>query len=385
MKVTIIAPLHPLKSISPYCYFLVKALSNIMDLECITFSRTTLGLFYHGGEIDTSLPSPQLKSINQHIKINLNNPLSWLKAALVAEGDIVHLQHWKASTTIIYCFIVPILKLRGKKIVISVHNITPHAPERYFVFIDSLLNRFVFWFADAFIVHNERNKKRFEELYSTRNRPVHIIGVGLHEPLIRNKLSRRESRRYLHIPEKKKVLLNFGYIWGYKGMSVLLCALQQIADAVPDVLLVIAGTVTSGWKQCEDIIREKKLSPFLRTYLYYIPESEVDIFFSAADLVVLPYTPPFDTHGGVGALAVALHKPLLVSDIGGLSEYVRNRNAIVKPGDVDDLAKKIITILQDKELLLRLEKDSQTIAEEISWDVFAQKTLQAYQDLQGRS
>jgi glycosyltransferase involved in cell wall biosynthesis len=385
MKVTVIAPLFPLKSISPYCYHLIQALSHYLNFECIVFSRTTLALFYRGGEIDTAIQPPPLKNINQYVKINVYNPLTWLKAGAYASGDIVHLQHWKASTTAMYCFIVPILKIRGKKIVFSVHNITPHTPEKYFVFLDRVLNRFVFRFADCFIVHNQRNKKRFEELYDMRQRPISVIGVGLHEPLIRSNLSRKEARRHLGIPEKKKVLLNFGYVWRYKGVSVLLNALEHIAKDVPDVLLVIAGTVTSEWERCEEIIREKNLSPYIYTHLQYIPESEIDIYFSAADLVVLPYIPPFDTHGGVGALAIALHKPLLVSDIGGLPEYVRNKQAIVTPGDVNELAKKIITILNDKDLLSSLTNDSRTIATEITWDDIAKKTLKVYEQMTSTS
>ena len=138
MRVTLIAPIFPLKSISPYCYRLIDALSQFLDFECIVFSRTTLGLFYRGGEIDSVTTFPKLKNINQCVKINVYNPLTWLKASLCASGDIVHLQHWKCSTTAIYCVIVPILKIRGKKILFSVHNITPHASERYFVFLDAI-------------------------------------------------------------------------------------------------------------------------------------------------------------------------------------------------------------------------------------------------------
>lgn len=381
MKVTLITPMFPLKSISPYSHGLIQALSNYLNFECIIFSRTTLAFFYRGGEIDTAIRSASFQNVNQRVKINIYNPLTWIQAGVYASGDIVHLQHWKCSTTAIYCIIVPILKLRGKKIVFSIHNITPHTPKKYFIFLDALFNRFVFRFADYFIVHNQRNKKRFEELYAVNKRPISIISVGTHEPLIRNSLSCKESKEFLHIPQRKKVILFFGYIWGYKGAHILLEALELIAQKIPDVLLVIAGTIVSDWKQCEEIIKKKHLETYIHLHLHYIPESEVELFFSASDLVVLPYTPPFDTHGGVGALAVALHKPLLVSDIGGLPEFVRNKQAIVTPGDVNELAEKIIKILTDKKLLSSLAKDSRSVAKEITWDEIAKKTIQVYEQM----
>lgn len=381
MRVTVIAPLFPLKSISPYCYHLIKTLSYYLKFECITFSRATLPFFYKEGEIDTTIQLPTLKNINKRVKINIYNPVTWIKAGLYASGDIVHLQHWKCSTTAIYCIIVPILKLRGKKIIFSIHNITPHTPQRYFVFLDALLNRFVFRFADAFIVHNQRNKKRFKEIYNIHHRPISIIGIGSYKPLIKNTLSCKEARERLDIPIEKKVILHFGYLWGYKGVNILLDALEMIAKDVPNILLVLAGTLTSNWEQYAEIIRKKHLESYIQLHLHYIPESEVDIYFSAADLVVLPYIPPFDTHGGVGALAVALQKPLLVSDIGGLPEYVKNKRAVVPPGDAIELAKKITKILNDEKLLSSLAGDSRAIAAEITWDKIAKKTLNVYEQL----
>lgn len=379
MKVTIITPLFPLKSISPYSYHLTEALSHYLNFECITFSRTTLSFFYHDGERDTTFQPPSLKNINQRVKINIHNPLSWMKAGLYASGDIIHLQHWKTSATAMYCIIVPILKLRGKKIIFSIHNITPHIPGKYFVFLDRLLNRFVFRFADSFIVHNQRNKKRFEELYHINHRPISIVAIGSHEPLIKNKLSQIEARRRLSIPLDKKVILHFGYIWGYKGVHNLLYALEIIAKEIPNILLILAGTVTSDWKHYEEIIGKKNLHPYIQLYLHYIPESEVDVYFSAADLVVLPYIPPFDTHGDVGALTVALQKPLLVSDIGGLPEYVRNKDAIVHPGDIKELAQKTILILNDQNLLCSLAEDSKNIAADLTWNEIAKKTIMVYE------
>jgi glycosyltransferase involved in cell wall biosynthesis len=382
MKVTVVAPLFPLKSISPYCYYLIEALLKYFDFEYIGFTRTTFDFLYHGGSIDHTLKTMKPACVNARVQIDLYHPFSWIKAGLYASGNIVHLQHWKTSTTFMYTVIIPILKIRQKKILFSIHNITPHTPDKFLIFVDSILNRFVFHFADGFIVHNERNKQRFQELYKLKQRPIFVIGVGVHTPLITNNLSQKKAREHFQIPLKKKVLLNFGYLWEYKGMTVLLHALEMVVKEVPDVLLVIAGTATTNWKKYESIVQQKHLDNYIYKHLRYIPESEVDIYFAAADLVILPYIPPFDTHGGVGALAVALHKPLLVSDIGGLPEYVRDKRAIVRPGDPNELAQKIITILTDKSLLTSLKKDSKVIAKNITWDDIARKTLQVYEHLE---
>ena len=133
-----------------------------------------------------------------------------------------------------------------------------------------------------------------------------------------------------YIKMNKKVLLSFGYIWDYKGIDILLYALEKITKEVDDVLLIIAGQPLHNWNKYEQIIQKRNLDKFILQHIKYIPESDVELYFSAADLIVLPYVPPFDTHGGVAAFAIGMKKPLIVSDIGGLPEFVKDQRAIVK-------------------------------------------------------
>jgi glycosyltransferase involved in cell wall biosynthesis len=379
MKVTVILPLPPVKSLNPYCAFLVQALRKHLEFEVLTISRTSFEFLYPGGTKDSTEHLPDFDNINTDININFLNPLTWIKVGLRAKGDLVHLQHWKTSVTLIYCLLVPILKIKKKKIIFSVHNVTPHSPNRLLIVFDRLVNRYVFHFADGFIIHNEKNKRQFTQLYPLKDRPVFVIPVGLHHPWIPNQLSRQQARDALGITPEKKVLLAFGYLWEYKGLDVLLNALDTIAESVPEILLLVAGSVIADWRRYEKIIQEKNLNRYIVRHLNYIPEPEVGLYFTASDLVVLPYIPPFDTHGGIGALAVGMEKPLLVSDIGGLPEFVCDQRAIVRSGDVGDLARKTIQILMDETLLAKLKDDAKIVAEGITWESVAQKTIKAYE------
>ena len=195
------------------------------------------------------------------------------------------------------------------------------------------------------------------------------------------KISKSKAREKLKIQNNKKVLLYFGYIWKYKGIDILLYSLEKIAKEVKDVLLVIAGQPLTNWDEYEKIIKNKDIDKFILKHMKYISEHDLELFFSAADLIVLPYIPPFDTHGGVAAFAIGMKKPLVVSDIGGLPEFVDDKRAIVKSGDIEDLANKIIRILHDEDLLNKLKKDSISISKEITWDSIAQKTIKVYEEM----
>jgi len=111
--------------------------------------------------------------------------------------------------------------------------------------------------------------------------------------------------------------------------------------------------------------------------LTFITPSEVEYYFSAADLVALPYK-YFDSQSGVAALALPFGKPLIVTNTGGLPDFVNDERAIAIANDPRDLANKITRILTDENLLAKLCRDSRDIASGCPWDEIAQRTVQVY-------
>jgi glycosyltransferase involved in cell wall biosynthesis len=146
-----------------------------------------------------------------------------------------------------------------------------------------------------------------------------------------------------------------------------------------EVILVIAGQPLRDWGKYEKMIKENGLENHVIKKLDYISDSDVEYYFSCADLVVLPYKrQTFDTHGGVGALALSFKKPLIVTDVGGLPEYVKDKRAVSNPDDAEELSKKINLVLNDENLLSKLSKDSEELSKELSWDKIADKTIELY-------
>ena len=201
--------------------------------------------------------------------------------------------------------------------------------------------------------------------------------------LIKKKvISLQEARKYLDLPLNKKIVLFFGYIRKYKGVDVLIKAFGLIQKQMKDVYLLIVGQpFGETWAKYENLIKENDLKNCSKVELGFVPESEIEYYFSAADIVVLPYT-YLDTHGGVGALALPFKKPLLVSDVGGLPEYIKDKRTLVKPDDVQDLYEKLTQILQDQKLHTKLSKDSEELSRELTWDKIADQTIEVYKSLQ---
>ncbi|TET72251.1 MAG: glycosyltransferase [Candidatus Aminicenantes bacterium] len=379
-KITLIGTLPPVKGLSPYCQELLKSLSKKMKVEFIGFKKLYPDFLYPGGTKvkDWNEKPPELKNAKIRIVLTYYNSFSWIWAGLTIKGDIIHAQWWSHVLAPIYFVILSICKVRGKKIVITVHNVVPHENNG----INNFLNRIVLVFGDNFIAHNDKNKENLSNLYHIPQEKISVIPHGILEPVSIKGISKKEAREYLKVPQNKRIILHFGNIRDYKGLDVLLKSLKFIAKEIRDVLLIIAGQPWVNWKKYEKIIKENNLEDYIVKKLDFIPPSEVEYYYSASDIVVLPYK-YFDSQSGIGALALPFKKPLIVTDVGGLPDFIRDERALARANDAEDLAEKIIDILKNETLLSKLEKDSEKVRERFQWNKLAKETLGVYEDMVG--
>ena len=145
IKITFFGTFPPLKNLSPYCYHLVDSLSKKINVTTIGFRDIVPHISYSGGFSEKKVPKKiEFNNFSVNNVINWYNPFSWIKAGLMSQGQIVHIQHWVLYSTLMYLFIIPILKIRGKKILISVHNITPHNDNSFSTFLEIFFNKLIF-------------------------------------------------------------------------------------------------------------------------------------------------------------------------------------------------------------------------------------------------
>ncbi|MEM2703893.1 MAG: glycosyltransferase [Candidatus Bathyarchaeia archaeon] len=375
--VTVVGTLPPLKGISYYCLNFCQALSKIVNIQFIGFKKIYPERFYpHGTEsklkfdVDASTFS-EIKNI-----INYNNPCTWVKAALYVRGKILHIQYWAYPLVGVNFIIMLLNKFRRKKIVVTLHNVLPHE------------NKIIGWaatlimvlLADKLIVHDKRIFRNVVRIYPVRPNKVNIIPHGLLLPICRSNITREKARMKLNLGLEELVILFFGNIREYKGLDVMLYSLRKIRQHLPHVRLLIAGAPWHTFSFYETLIKMLKLEGVIVKNLKYIPDEEVETYFVASDIVVLPYK-FLDSSSGVAALAIGFNKPLVVTDVGGLNEFVLDKNAIAQPNDPEDLAQKIIRILTNEELRKKLILDSVYVKKKISWEAIGEKTLKLYHQL----
>lgn len=203
--------------------------------------------------------------------------------------------------------VVSALRL-GYRIVWTVHNARPHEPRRADRLVRALLLR-----ACAPVVHCEAARR---SLGAAAARAT-VIPHGSYAGWYRDEVSRDDARARLGLPADARVLLAFGQIRPYKALAPLLHAVRALHR--PDVHLVIAGRPsdpTTG-DQLERLVGELA-DPRLHLHLGHVPDDEVQLYFRACDLVVLPYRRILTS--GAAVLALTFGRGLVVPRLGCLAE-----------------------------------------------------------------
>jgi len=378
IKISMIGTLPPIKGMSDYCIELTQALSNYVEIDFISFKTLYPNFLYPGGteDKDKNFKLNENKNIKTRSFITYYNPFTWAWAGLSAKGDIVHFQWWTTFLSPIFFVILLFLKLRRKKIIFTVHNVLGHETN----FIDKLITKIIFLFPDFFILHSIGNIDRMEEVFHISRDKMIRIPHGIYEFYKNEEVTKEESRKKLNIKQNIPVVLSFGNIREYKGVDILIQAFAIVRNELPSSLLIIAGKSWIDWKPNKKIIEKYKLQKNIRTFLEYVPMSDVKHYFEASDLVALPYK-HFESQSGPGNIALAFHKPLIVSNTGGLPDLLKNKEFVIEKNNVKQLAEKIIKILKNKKLAEQLSKDSKELCKEYSWEDIGEKTAELYKRL----
>jgi glycosyltransferase involved in cell wall biosynthesis len=150
------------------------------------------------------------------------------------------------------------------------------------------------------------------------------------------KLLKTKAKEELELDINTNYLLFFGFIRKYKGLQLLLESFADERLKELPLKLIIAGEFYEDRKPYDEMISRLGLESRLVLVTDFIPNNEVNMYFSAADMVVQTYLNA--TQSGVTQIAYYYDKPMLVTDVGGLAELVPHN----KVGYITDIDKKQI-------------------------------------------
>jgi glycosyltransferase involved in cell wall biosynthesis len=258
---------------------------------------------------------------------------------------------------------------------------------------DTILNRLTlriqYRLADHLFAHTEKMKQELVESFGVQGERVTIIPFGINNSVPNTALTPREARLRLGIGEDEKTILFFGNIARYKGIDYLVDAFKRISQRSEHHRLIIAGRP----KNCEEYwteVREMISADVQRGRVIlredYIPDIEIEIYFKAADVLVLPYRHIYQS--GVLFLGYSFGLPVIATDVGSIRDEVVEGETgyLCRPNDPVHLAEVIeryfASDLYDN--LHTMRSQIRSYAErQHSWEIVGQATLDVYAEMLG--
>ncbi len=196
--------------------------------------------------------------------------------------------------------------------------------------------------------------------------------------VVHNAIDARESVGDWSVGEGDPLVLFAGRITWQKGPDYFVEAAARVAREMPRVRFAVAGSGDRMRAMIERVAQHGLQRRFLFTG--FLPPAELDRLYARADVYVMPSaSEPF----GLTALeALQQGTPVIVSKTAGVSEVVRNVLR-VEFGDVEDLASKVLSVLQFPPLSASLSVHGREEVRRMSWRDAAVRCLAVYRELVG--
>ncbi len=320
MRIAIASTFPPYRGgIAQFNHRLSIALQEIgHEVHCANWKRQYPSFLFPGksqltlGADLTSGPAAVLDSID---------PKTWRATAtflMSNSPDILLIPFWHAALTPALVGVISRMKKQRPELLVVglMHNATSHDSK----FWDITLTKRFIGHLDSTFTLSEQVAKRVSELVPDQEPSVLFHPLYDHYPDLPPQLDAR-TRLDLPAPNEADVLLFFGLIRAYKGLQTLINAMQHLAHRERPVHLVIAGESYDDWGPYQSLIDASGMSSRIHVHNRFILDEELSTFFSSCQAVCLPYLKA--SQSGVTAIALHYDKPVVASDVGGLSEYLQ--------------------------------------------------------------
>jgi len=345
-------------------------------VEIETFTLQYPSFLFPGKTQFNDKPAPENIEIKR--TINSINPLNWVKVGRKIrreKPDLVIIRYWMPFMAPCLGTIAGLIKKNRHTIIICLaDNIVPHEHRPG----DRILTNYFIQRIHGLIA---MSKSVLEEAESFSRKIV--TGYCPH-PIFDNygeRLTQDEAKKKLNLQTDIRYLLFFGFIRDYKGLDLLIDAFADDRLREFPVKLLVAGEYYSSPEPYLNLIKEKNLEDLIELRTEFIPDNQVNLYFSAADLVVQPYKSA--TQSGVTQIGYHFNKPMLVTNVGGLPEIIADGKIgyVVEP-ESQKIADALVDFYQND----RLEEFELNIIEEkkkFSWHNLVQTFIDIHKQVKG--
>lgn len=377
MRIAYLSVFYPYRGgISQFNACVYRELEKLAEVKAFNFSRQYPDLLFPGktqyvNEKDNAdkIPSERL--------LDTVNPLSYLKTSKVIieyKPDLFLLQYWMPYFAPSMGTIAKKVRKTGIPTISIMANIKPHESR----IGDDALNKYFIRNNDAFVVLADAVKD--DLLYYNPSAKYFKYPHPNYEHFGK-KIDKDTARDKLNIPKDKKAILFFGLIRKYKGLDIMLEAMNGLPE---DTILLVAGEVYGSFDEYRAIIDRHGLKDRVILNLEYLNDDDVPLWFSAADLCVLPYRSA--TQSGIVGISYHFGLPVISTDVGGLREVIEPfQSGIVIDSPDSNLLRDAISKYFKENLSDHFIKNINNFKKEYTWAGLAEGIIELYGSISGKN
>lgn len=346
--------------------------NNGHNVEIYTFTHQYPDFLFPGKTQYSTEPAPE--GLNIVRKVHSYNPFNWIKVGREIRRkrpDLVLIKFWLPFMSPCFGTIARIIRRNKHTRIVSIlDNVIPHEHR----IGDKMFVRYFLRPVDGFVA---MSKSVLNDLrLFTKDKPAEFCPHPLYDHY-GQRLGRDEALQLLNLDTSCRYVLFFGFIRTYKGLDLLLDAFADPWLRQSDVKLIVAGEFYGDSSPYLSQIEQLGIADKVVLCTDFIPDSEVNRYFSAADIVAQPYKTA--TQSGVTQIAFHFEKSMLVTNVGGLAEIVPDSKIgyVVEP-DKEQIAKALRKFFEEN----KREEFERNIVEEkqkYSWSRFTEAIAKVFE------
>lgn len=364
--IVIVGPAHPLRGgLATYNERLARELQLHNKVTLLTFTLQYPNFLFPGESQYSNDPVPTDLDID--VRLNSINPFNWISAGYAykkIKPDVIIFRYWMPFFGPCFGTFARIVKSNGHtKMVAITDNIIPH--EKHFY--DKPCTNYFLGSIDKAVAMSKKVLNDLQTIFP--NKTVAKNSSYHAHPLYDNfgeKLDRAEACKQLNLDPSKHYLLFFGFIRKYKGLDILLEAMSLLPTNCNNVELIVAGEFYEDSEPYLAIIREHQLENRIHLHTKFISNDDVKVYFSAADVVAQPYRSA--TQSGVSQVAYHFENPMIITNVGGLSELVPHQKAgLVCEPTPEGISQAIVDIFEGQMIAI-MKENLKELKKQFSWE-----------------
>lgn len=274
-------------------------------------------------------------------------------------------------------FLIPLIlvaKKMGIKILHTFHDVEPFEK---FAAGEEVLD-LLYMLADGGTIGNDTEKNKLLQKYNFPKDKLVLAKHGIYDIFDFEKYDKQSARKHLGIPSDKKVVLCFGILRPYKGFDDVIQAFPEILKNHQDAYLYInAGVrVFGGPNELVEQATKLKLDKNSKLTFEFVPSSEIEPIFKAADIVVLPYKQV--SQSGILNLALYFGKPVVISNLFIEAQEINDKVGLaIEPGQPSEIVKAIDKLLNNQKLYEQFSQSMKIYRNDPTWE----KSAESYKEI----